>query len=468
MTEPPTRIVGRIASRPVAAGPRPAAGRIRRVESRATGEEGGGSGTRRYRTWAVAALVVVAVPAWAATGFPTTAPPPTPDALRYYREGNLIFALARVFEITVPLLFVASGGAARLERFARGRDGRRGWLGAFLVFAAVALALWTLALLPLAAWAGYLRPHRYGLSTETFAAWLADRGKAFVVDLAVVLAVGWIPWRLVATRPRSWWAWTATLALPFYFVALYLAPLLVDPLFHDFRPLAPGPLRDDVLAFAAQSGIPDTRVFVADLSRETTTVNAYVTGFLGSHRIVLWDTLLARFAHDEVLAVVGHEIGHYVLGHVWRTLVVVGALTFVALFAVDRLVRALLARRGARWAIASSTALAALPLHLAALALVSLVLTPVGLAVSRHHERAADAHGLALTGDAPAMARAFVALQRSNLSHPRPGTLYTLLRASHPSLGERVEWAAGEASRAVNGAAPPRRGHGEEPAATGW
>jgi Zn-dependent protease with chaperone function len=384
----------------------------------------------------------------------TVAPPATPAALRYYREGNLIFGLARLAEVALPLLFVASGAAVRLERAAR-RASRRWfrwlrsaeWLGSFALFAAAALALWTLALLPLAWWAGFARPHRYGLSTETLGAWLGDWGKSFLVELAVVLGVGWVPWRLIARRPRWWWAWTAVLALPFLFVTLYLAPLVVDPLFHDFAPMAPGPLRERVMTLAAAAGIPETRVLVADLSTETRTVNAYVTGFLDSHRVVLWDTLLARLAPDEVAAVVGHELGHYVLGHVWRTLLAIGALGFLALWLVARLGAALVAWRGERWGVAGPAALAALPLHLAALAVVSLLLSPVGLAVSRHHERQADRFALALTGDAAALSGAFVALQRHNLSNPRPGPVFRLLRASHPSLAERVEWAAAEHAR---------------------
>jgi Zn-dependent protease with chaperone function len=199
-------------------------------------------------------------------------------------------------------------------------------------------------------------------------------------------------------------------------------------------------LESRILALAARSQISADRVFEVDKSVDTKAVNAYVTGFAGSKRIVLWDTLLDRLSDEEVLFVMGHELGHYVLGHVRESIIVSSLGVFLLLFCLHRASDIALRRWGDRLGIHSLADPAALPLILILLNLGGLVASPASLAYSRWHEHEADRFALELTRDNLHGASAFVALQTSNLSFPYPGPVFRLFRSSHPPIGRRVEF----------------------------
>jgi Zn-dependent protease with chaperone function len=192
---------------------------------------------------------------------------------------------------------------------------------------------------------------------------------------------------------------------------------------------------------ADAAGIEGGRVFEVDMSIDTNTVNAYVTGFWSSKRIVLWDTLLARLGAREVRVVMAHEMGHFVLNHIVQGLLAGFCGILVTLFFVDRAANYLLRRFKDRFGFDQISDVAAMPLLVLLVQAAALLIMPLGLAISRHLEHEADRFALELTHDNRGAALAFVALQNENLSNPRPGMLFTLLRASHPSLAERIEFA---------------------------
>ena len=192
---------------------------------------------------------------------------------------------------------------------------------------------------------------------------------------------------------------------------------------------------------AARAGIPESRIFEVQKSDETRLVNAYVTGIGGTKRIVLWDTLVDRLEPDEVVFVMGHEIGHFVLHH---TLTVILATTLVmtlSLYVVHRSAGWLIARFHRRFGFDRLDDVASVPLLALVGSLVMLVATPPLLALSRWQEREADRYGLELTGDKVAAARTFVQLQTENLAVPRTGLIYRLWRGSHPDLADRIGFA---------------------------
>ena len=196
-----------------------------------------------------------------------------------------------------------------------------------------------------------------------------------------------------------------------------------------------------MLETARRAGVEGARVFEVDKSVDTKKVNAYVTGVGQTKRIVLWDTLLAKLSPAETRYVVGHELGHYVLGpRVDQRAALVGAYPARPLRA-RTCCRAFCSRHfGARMGFHQLSDVASLPLLMLLLSLFSLAITPAALAFSRYHEREADRFGLELTHDNHHAATAFVALQQENLAVPRPGPLYKLFRASHPPIGERVDF----------------------------
>jgi STE24 endopeptidase len=228
--------------------------------------------------------------------------------------------------------------------------------------------------------------------------------------------------------------------VPFLFATMLLEPIWIDPLFNTFGPMKDKTLERSILALADRAEIGGSRVFEGEKSVDTKAVNAYVTGVFSTKRIVLWDTLLARLDEPEVLVVMGHEMGHYVLGHVVRSILLGSLVILAGLFFVDRAGRWLIARFSGRLGFDRLSDVASVPLVLMLIEVASLVLGPVAMSYSRHQEHAADQFALDLTHANHSGAMAFVKMQSENLGNPRPGLFYKIFRGSHPSIGERIDF----------------------------
>jgi STE24 endopeptidase len=368
-----------------------------------------------------------------------TVPEPSELALRYYRSGNIIWIVEHLLALGIPALILFSGLSARLRSVASA-IGRGHFYPTLVVYLTLLSLMLFVIHLPLSAYVGYVREHAYGLSTQKLSKWIGDELKGQAVGLIVGALVIWVPYLLLSRSPARWWIWTGALTLPFFTLVLLVTPVFIAPLFNKFGPMKDKALEQEVLAIAAQAGVDGARVFEVEKKVDTEKVNAYVTGVGRTKRIVLWDTLLARLSPRQTRFVVGHEVGHYVLGHVWINILVSSALTTVGLFLVHLTAGLLLARYGGRFGFTAISDPASMPLFMLLLSLFSFVISPAALALSRHHERAADRFALELTGDKQAAATAFVALQQQNLAVPRPGLLYKIFRASHPPIGERVDF----------------------------
>jgi Zn-dependent protease with chaperone function len=318
---------------------------------------------------------------------------------------------------------------------------RRRWTGVVALYVAMYSLFTWLVERPLAWYAGFVRPHAYGLSNQSLGKWLTDS----LIDLGVSTGLGitlaLMAYAWIRNSPRRWWLGVTACLAPFLFVVFFVQPLWIAPLYNDFGPMQDPALEAQILGLAERAGIEGSRVFEVAKSVDTHTVNAYVTGFLASKRIVLWDTLLARLDEPEVLFVMGHEMGHYVLNHVVIGILVYTLMTGVGLFAIQLVAPRLIARYRDRFGFERLSDVASLPLLLLLLQLGSLVAMPAALAFSRHMEHEADRFGLELVQDNRAAALAFVNLQQQNLSHPRPGPLFVWWRASHPTLGDRIDFA---------------------------
>jgi Zn-dependent protease with chaperone function len=365
-------------------------------------------------------------------------PSPSEEAMRYYRGGIALWWIGLAVSIGVPALLLFSGFAARLRDLAQ-RLGRK-WFFALALFVTFYIVVtWALEL-PLSYYAGYVRQHAYDLSNQTFGKWLGDSLKGLGIGIVASVLFLWIPYLLVEKSPRRWWLYTGLALIPFLVLGMLVAPIWIDPLFNDFGPMQDAELEAAILATAERAGIEGSRVFEVDKSVDTNAVNAYVTGFGGTKRIVLWDTILAKLDRDEVLFVMGHEMGHYVLRHVVWSLALSSVFVVFALYLIYRTAGWCVDRWGHRFGFRELHDLASLPLVLLLLAVYGFLLTPVALAFSRHLEHEADRFGLELMRDNHAAATAFVKLQTENLGNPRPGPLYKLWRSSHPPLGERIDF----------------------------
>jgi len=370
---------------------------------------------------------------------PVPVPEPTEKALRYYRSGMALWGVGLLWGLLVPFVWLTTGWSARLRTFVSRLAGGR-WYPTVALYFLLFLAISFLVDLPLAWYLDYVRPHAYDLSNQTLGKWLGDATKGLALGMVFTALFGWVPFLLLRRSPRRWWLWCAALSVPLYAFLTVVAPIWVDPLFNDFGPMKDKALEADILSLAEHAGIAGSRVFEVDKSVDTEAVNAYVAGLGATKRIVLWDTILAKVPRDGLLFVMAHEMGHYVLGHVLRSLVVVPLLVLAGLWLVHRSAGALLRRHAARFGFSELGDVAALPLISLLFGIAIFLMSPLFLAYSRHLEHEADRFGLELTKNNRAAAEAFVALQRENLGNPRPGWIYETWRASHPTLGERIDF----------------------------
>jgi STE24 endopeptidase len=352
---------------------------------------------------------------------------------RALRRGVLPLVLAEAaaaFALTAAL-GLTPAGAALVAGF-----GAAWW--ARVAGAALTLVLLPFVLgLPFAARGRVVRA-RFGLVTQGWRGWAVDQLRGLLISVPLLLGALFAVYGLAGVT-RWWWVWAALGAAAVTVLLSFLAPLVLEPLFNRFTPMEPGPLRDALLALAARDGVTVRDVLVADASRRTTALNAYVSGFGRTRRIVAYDTLLTTAEPREVELVVAHELGHVVHRDVARgtLLGALGAGLGVCVLAAVVTWRPLLDAAGVdRFADPRSAWLLA-----AVAALGGALLGPAGRALSRRVERRADLHALHLTG-AP---EEFVAMQRrltvANVADPDPPRLLHLLLSTHPAPAARIAMA---------------------------
>jgi len=335
-------------------------------------------------------------------------------------------------------IILFSGTSAKLRNLAR-RIGRN-WFFTTIVYVTLFTILTFVVMLPLAYYEEFVRQHAYGLSNQTPRKWVTDS----LISLAVTcIAAGlfvWIPYLLLRKSPRRWWLYTAAAAIPFIVVANLIAPVWIAPLFNRFGPMRDKALETRILALADRAGIENSRVFEVNKSVDTKTLNAYVAGLWQTKRIVLWDTTIARLDDRELLFVMGHEMGHYVLGHIWQLVALNSLMILLFLYAAYKTTGAIVARWAHRLGFSDMADVASLPLLLLVVGVLSQMIAPVPLAFARHIEHEADRFGLEITQTNHSAGTAFVKLQQEALGNPWPGPLFKLWRADHPPLGERIEF----------------------------
>ncbi len=351
----------------------------------------------------------------------------------YFEGGYWIALWDFLYSAGVFWLLLATGASAAMRDLAE-RIGRFRWLQAGLYWAQFLVA-WTVLQFPLTLYAGYFREHRYGLANQTLLPWLGDLGKALLVN--VVLGAVVFPFLYaVLRRVRAWWVWGSLVAVAFVMIVQLVAPVFIMPLFNAYTKLEDPAIRGPILSLARANGIDVSDVYVVDASRQTTRISANVSGFLGTERISLNDNLLNRCTLPEIQAVMGHEMGHYVLHHIYKgaafiaVVIILGAVLLRTSF--DGVVR----RFGARWKVAGITDLAGLPLVFLLFFTYLFVLTPVLNSFTRTLEAEADLFGLNAARQPDGAAE--VALKLGEYRKLAPGPLEEIVFYDHPSGHSRI------------------------------
>lgn len=352
----------------------------------------------------------------------------------YFEGGYWLQLWDALYSVVALALLLWAGLSRRMRDFAE-RTVRWRFVQTMIYAALFLVTLYALKF-PLSVYAGFWREHAYGLSNLTFAGWLKEE----MIGLALLVIIGSVALGLLYVALRRagarWWLWATGLVLVLFLFVALLTPVFINPLYNDYKPLAEGPVRDAVFSLARANEIPTDHVAWFDNSKQTTRVSANVSGVLGVTRISLNDNLLEKTSLPEIKAVLGHEMGHYVLNHIWVFSVYLTLLYGFALWVVHALFDRALARWGPRLGLRDRADPAALPLLNAILVVVLLVLTPCTNSIIRMGESEADAFGLNAAREPEGFAMASMRL--STYRKLNPGPIEEFVFYDHPSGYDRV------------------------------
>jgi Zn-dependent protease with chaperone function len=355
-----------------------------------------------------------------------------------YTAGNHWLVLWNlVVSAIITWLIVRSG---ILDRLQARLEGRRFAVRAFLVSATYLLVSSILAL-PWAIYSEWWRDVSYGRSSQPLGDFLTQTSIATALTLLLgglfLLGV----YALIRWTGKRWWIWSGGLTAAAFAFMMLVSPILIEPLFNQYRPVPEGPVRDALVEMAHRADIPESRIFMYDGSRQSNNFTANVSGVLGSARIAISDVALKEASLDEVRGVTGHEIGHYVLGHVWRSLIVLSVLAVVIFFLTDRLFPWFARTFGSSARIEEPRGV---PVLAFTVSLFLVLAMPITNTLSRMSESEADAYSLRTVNEPDGLASALV--KTAEYRYPRPHALQERIFYTHPSVERRVrramEWKA--------------------------
>lgn len=374
----------------------------------------------------------------------TLSPTKLREAEGLFQSRTILYFAGSAWSILQLAVLLALGVPPRLRNIAHKVTSNR--LGQCFLFTLLLFGIMGLLDLPLAVYGHHLGLS-YGLSVQGWVSWLADQAKSFVLVWIVggflTLLLFWI----IRRSPAHWWLWFWAPAMAAVLFGVLLAPVLVDPLFNKFEPLEktnPALVQQlEKVAIHSGAALPAQRMFLMRASSKVTGLNAYVTGFGPSKRLVIWDTTIANATPDEIASVFGHELGHYALHHIALGLAFTALLLLLAFFVGQRLAQCLLTRFGVRWRIRSQNDWAYLAILLLVLNALAFVAAPLENAFSRSIEHAADVYGQeaihGIVADPQEASRqAFQRLGEASLEDPKAHPFIEFWTYSHPSIESRA------------------------------
>ncbi|HXX99600.1 MAG TPA: M48 family metallopeptidase [Candidatus Limnocylindrales bacterium] len=368
-------------------------------------------------------------------------------AVAYSRAGYVLHFVGVAWGIVVLIILLRQKIVAGLRDFAEARSGKRLWQS--LIFVPGLILLLGVLDLPLEMYWHRLSL-RYEQSVQGWGSWFWDWTKGELISFVFGLIAAWILFAVIRWKPRRWWLYFWFAAIPLVLFVVLIAPWVLDPMFNKFTPLAEkhADLVESIGKLTTRAGmpIPAERMFLMEASAKTNQINAYVTGLGASKRVVVWDNTIKKMAPGEVLFVVGHEMGHYVLGHVVKGIAFGLAVIFIGLYLAYRALQWLLRSWGERWGVRGQDDWAALAVLLLIASVLGFFAEPIGNGFSRTQEHAADVYGLEVThgivpDSAEAAAHAFQVMGELDLADPNPSRFITIWLYSHPPLVDRLKFA---------------------------
>lgn len=387
---------------------------------------------------------------------PASAPSPADGLLHYTLSPDKLAQAHALYRIDVSLYFITTLYVffilwlmLRTRYGVRLRDLAERVSRFWLARGAIVIALFSVTLELLQLPFSLYRHHislEYGLSVQQWGSWFGDWAKGLGLNLAVSILLGWLLYALLRGSPRRWWFYFWVATIPLLLLAIFIVPILIDPLFNKFEPLTdhhPELVQQiERVVHRAGMDIPPSRMFEMKASEKTNELNAYVTGFGSSKRVVVWDTTVQHMTIPQTLSVFGHEMGHYVLGHLIKGFTIMVVLLLVFFYISYRIAEWLVQRNGNRWGLRQLSDFASVPMLLLVFYVLSFISEPISNGISRHFEQQADIYGLEVTHNlvpdsGRTAAESFQILGERSLDYPYVGKFAEFWLWTHPTIADR-------------------------------
>ncbi len=357
--------------------------------------------------------------------------------ISYSKFKNIWRFVSFLIEIIIMAILLYTGLSAKFRTWAESISKKK--IFAYLFYILFFSLFIFVVNLPFNYYREFVIEHNYGFSNQTFGQWftedLKSLGITFILGFIVISVLYWL-----INKYKRWWLWFAIGSLPFMVLMIIVFPVLISPMFNKFEPLKDRHLADEMTQLAARAGIYNPDIFEVDASKQSNKLNAYFTGMFGTKRIVLTDNIIKAFTVDELKFVMGHEIGHYKMNHIWKGLLLAILIIFVALFLLDKSLYGIIKRNNRRFGFSKLGDMASLPLIWLFVTIFGFVTQPINNGVSRIMEYHADEYGLKLSRvTAETAVTAFDKLSVYNLSDPEPPAIIEFWFYDHPSLANRID-----------------------------
>jgi Zn-dependent protease with chaperone function len=348
-----------------------------------------------------------------------------------------IWGVNLILSFAIPLFFLTSRLSQKIN-LTVGQGKNLFFSG--LLYGIIFFGLIFLINLPLDFYSSFYLKHKYGLSDQTFLRWLELNLKGFLVNDCLIALLLWIPYYFIYSNPKGWWLNLGLLAIPVIIFMVFISPFLIDPIFNKYTSIENEQLGQAIDSLLERAGIEDAQIFMVDKSKDTKTMNAYMTGIFKSKRIVLWDTTIDNMTEEEILSITSHEMGHYVKGHIWKNIIFSSVGTILILYLVFISSRWILKASDGSFGFRNLYNYSSLPLLILALNLFTFLGSPISSYVSRTMEIEADSYEISLTKNRMPAISAMKKLYDTSLGIPRPSKIYKIWYYTHPPLEERIEF----------------------------
>lgn len=355
----------------------------------------------------------------------------------YRKDGLKLWAIRLILQFAIPLLFLTSKLSQRISLWA---SNGRGLFLSGLIYGIVFFGIIFLINLPINYYSSFVLPHKYGLSNQTILRWLEVNLKGFLVNDLIISLFLWFPYMILFNSPRTWWLQLGIITIPVIIFITFISPMVIDPLFNNYTSIKDEKLGIEIVKLLEKADIADAEIYMVDKSKDTKNMNAYMTGISKSKRIVLWDNTINNLTEDELLSITAHEIGHYIHGHIWKSILLSAIGSIFIMFLIYITSKRILDLSYGSFGFKNIYNYASLPLLLLVLNVFTFLGNPITNYVSRYMEVEADRYEINLTLDRDSAVTAMEKLYVQSLGIPRPSKLYKLWYHTHPTLEERIEF----------------------------